>query len=120
MNTIYFSKRVLASISALASAGTSNLLVRVSDTSVFPICSLPGSSGERGFSPVEREEVKELASVLEMLHYGNSINWEGFLFMFKCMSISKSLDKFFGAKSFCDDDSTDWPLGTVRIWTGIP
>lgn len=47
----YFSRSVLASVSALASPGRSNLLVRVRETSVFPISSLLGSFGGRGFSP---------------------------------------------------------------------
>lgn len=47
----HFSRSVFASISALASPGTSNLFVRVSDTSVLPISSLLGSSAGRGFSP---------------------------------------------------------------------
>jgi len=55
----YLSKRVLASTSALASPWTSNLLARVSETSVLPISSLLGSSGGRGFSPEEGETEKE-------------------------------------------------------------
>lgn len=52
----YFNRIVLASISAFSSPGTSNLLVRVRETSVFASISLLGSLTLPEPSPVKQRE----------------------------------------------------------------